>query len=86
MSTALLYHTFGLAGYHYAKTKYRRGAIHFYIQQPQHQIRCPLCQDLRVIRKGFKERQWRSLPIGSKSLYIHLKTTRVFCVVCQITR
>lgn len=86
MSTSLMYHAFGLKGYHYEKTEYCFGEIHFYIRQPAQRIRCPLCQSLGVIRKGFKERQWRSLPIGKKPVKLHLKIPRIFCSACQITR
>ena len=78
MSTSLMYHAFGLKGYHYEKTEYCFGEIHFYIRQPAQRIRCPLCQSLGVIRKGFKERHWRSLPIGKKTREASLKNTANF--------
>jgi transposase len=84
MSTALLYHMFGITGsYQYQATTYRQGQAIFRIHRPADTLRCPLCGSRQVIRRGVIPRRLRSLPIGSRPTWIELEVQRVWCPHCQ---
>lgn len=86
MSTSLLYHGFGIIGYHHVRTFFKKGAMFFKIIQQRVDLRCPLCNSRKVISKGKKMRVFRSLPIGNKPSFIQLAVPRVECLSCGITR
>jgi len=86
MSTSLLYHGFGLVGYHYIRTRYENGTIIFQVRQNPSDICCPVCQSKRFIFRGKKMRRFRSIPIGSKPVFIEFEVPRVMCLTCKITR
>jgi hypothetical protein len=56
MSTSLLYHAFGIRGYHYVKTAYEGGQVIFTISPKREDMRCAACGSARVIRRGFEVR------------------------------
>ena len=86
MSTSLLYHGFALRGYQSVRTDYRDGQIHFTIHQPRKTLRCPAC-GLRAVRPhGTVERRFRTLPIGSKRIFVTLAIPRVGGPKCGVTR
>lgn len=82
MSTALLYHGFGLQGYRHVHTKYHEGAIHFRIRQDRFSLRCPECGSYQIKRRGQVMRRFRALPIGSKPVWLELMVQRVCCLLC----
>jgi len=82
MSTSLLYHGFGIRGYRYVKTTYEGGKVVFSIRQDRENLRCALCGSRRVIRRGFRSRCFRSLPIGGRAVQIMLDVPRVRCLDC----
>ena len=86
MSTSLLYHGFGIRGYHYVNTKYLKGEIVFTIHQDPFSFRCSQCGSSNLIRRGKVNRRFRSLPIGKKPVWISLPIQRVFCLVCRLIR
>ena len=86
MSTSLLYHGFGLVGYQYIRTRYENGTIIFQVRQNPSDICCPVCQSKRIIFRGKKMRRFRSIPIGSKPVFIEFEIPRVMCLTCKITR
>jgi transposase len=86
MSTSLLYHGFGIRGYHYVKTAYEGGQVIFTIQQERGDLRCAACGSPRVIRRGGEVRRFRSLPIGSRPVQIILEVARVGCADCGKVR
>ena len=86
MSTSLLYHAFGIRGYHYLKTAYEGGQVVFTIRQERGALRCAACGSERVIRRGFAERRFRSLPIGSRPVQIVLEVPRAGCADCGVVR
>ena len=86
MSTSILYHGFGIYGYHYTRAEYRDGAIIFSIEKDPHSLRCPACKSGNVIRRGFQTRWFHTLPIGRKQIYIKLDIPRVFCRLCGFVR
>jgi transposase len=86
MSTSLLYHAFGVRGYHYQSTKYPEGAVTFTITQPRESYRCAVCGSANVIGKGKHERRFRTVPIGGKPVYVELAVPRVECRQCGAVR
>lgn len=86
MSTSILYHGFGIKGYDYVRTKFAHGCICFKIHQDRFKLRCPLCNGRDVIRRGFKHRLFRLLPIGKKRAFIELNIPRIECFACNIIR
>lgn len=86
MSTALLYHGFGIQGYQHVHTKYHDGAIHFRIRQDIFSLRCPECGSYQVKRRGQVMRRFRTLPIGDKPVWLELLVPRVWCLLCGVLR
>jgi len=72
MSTSLLYHAFGLAGYHYVSQKFHGGKVTFRIEQPQERYRCSHCGSEEVWSQGGNDRTFHTLPIGGKPVRDHL--------------
>ena len=86
MSTSLLYHAFGISGYHYHRTKYEGGSIIFCIRKPDLSLKCPVCGAQDVIKKGSAVRRMRSVPIGNKAVFIECRIPRVACYQCRLVR
>ncbi len=86
MSTSLLYHGFGIRGYSYVKTEYEGGKVIFTVRQEAHALRCAACRSRRVIRRGYCQRRFRSIPIGSRPVQAVLDVPRVSCLDCGAVR
>lgn len=86
MSTSLLYHGFGIEGYHYVRTDYQNGDIIFTIKKKKFNIRCSVCQSKNVIRHGSHTRWFHNVPMGKKSTYIKTEVPRVECKECGTIR
>jgi transposase len=86
MSTSLLYHGFGVRGYHHEKTEYKKGEVTFTISHPREDCRCAVCGSADVIGRGKVVRRFRSLPIGSKPVWLRLAVPRVECRECGVVR
>ena len=86
MSTSLLYHGFGIRGYQYVRTIYQAGKIIFSITPKPFSLCCPVCGSKRIKRRGTKTRMFRTVPIGSKPVFIQLPIQRVECPSCDVVR
>ena len=86
MSTSLLYHGFGIHGYQYIRTVYRAGAVIFSIIPKAFSLRCPACGSKQIKRRGTKTRMFRTVPIGSKPVFIQFPVQRVECLCCGVIR
>jgi transposase len=86
MSTSLLYHGFGINGYQYVRTIYRKGKVIFCIIPKAFSLCCPICGSKRVKRRGTKTRMFRTIPIGLKSVFIQIPIQRIECQRCHIIR
>ena len=86
MSTGFLYHGFAVRGYKYVHTRYKNGEIIFKIEQKPEHLRCSICGTRQVIRRGKIGRYFRTLPVGSKCVWIFWSIRRVFCPGCQLVR
>jgi transposase len=86
MSTSLLYHGFCIRGYEYVRTAYKDGQVIFTIRQEPRMFRCEACGSRDVQPRGRVERQFRSLPIGSRPTTIVFPIPRVACRACGVVR
>jgi transposase len=86
MSTSLLYHAFGLVGYHYVNQSFKGGQVAFRIEQPRERHRCSACGSAEVWDQGGVEREFHAVPIGSKPVVLKLKVPRVMCFECGKVR
>jgi transposase len=82
MSTTLLYHRFGIVGYHYVSQNIEPGITTFRIEQPRERLRCSHCRSADIWAQGGVERHFRALPIGKQPTFISFKVPRVFCFTC----
>ena len=86
MSTSLLYHAFGLARYQYVHSHFVGGRVMFRIEQTREHHRCSACGSDDVWSQGTAEREFRTLPIGSKPVVLQFAVPRVHCFACGLTR
>lgn len=86
MSTSLLYHGFGLKGYHYVSQAFQGGKVTFQIDQPRERLHCSHCGAAHVWAQGGVERTFRTVPIGLKPTFIRFKVPRVLCFACGQAR
>jgi transposase len=86
MSTSLLYHAFGIRGYKYVRTLFVLGIVWVTITRDRFSLRCPVCRSKTIILHGSITRRFRTLPIGSKKVFIHCPIHRVECKRCGIVR
>lgn len=86
MSTSLLYHRFGIVGYHHVEQTFSAGMTIFRIQQPRERLRCSMCGSDQVSAQGGIQRSFRTLPIGKQATMIHFKVPRVLCWHCGTVR
>src|SRR5512135_769830 len=86
MSTGLLYHAFGIRGYHYTRTDYQDGQTIFTIRQEPETCRCSACGSPRLNFRGRVERRFRTVPIGRRATFVVLPIPRVECQACGVVR
>ena len=86
MSTSLLYHVFGIVGYHYRSQHFHEGQVTFRIAQPRERLRCPQCHCDDVWVRGYEERTFRTVPLGAKPTFVTLDVPRVWCPICDRVR
>lgn len=86
MSTSLLYHGFGIRGYDYRATRYQEGEIFVTIEAPRKSLKCPACGNAQVHIDEWCPRRWRTLPIGSKAVWIEMDVPKVLCQKCGAKR
>lgn len=86
MSTSLLYQGFGIRGYRYLATRYEGGTITVRIEAPRESLRCAGCGSDHVHLSEWFPRWWRTLPIGSKAVFIEMDVPKVECQDCGAKR
>jgi transposase len=86
MSTSLLYHAFGIRGYHYTRTDYQDGQTIFTIHQEPETCRCSACGSPKVQSRGHVQRRFRTVPIGQRATLVVLPIPRVECQGCGAVR
>jgi len=86
MSTSLLYHGFGLVGYRYVRSTYEEGKVIFTVRHKREKLHCPECGSRDLILRGCSPRRFRTVPIGSKVIFLSLDVQRVACRRCDTIR
>jgi len=86
MSTSLLYHAFGLTDQQFLKAEFKGGSVIFHIKTKDSKLRCGNCGSRKVLKSGTIDRLFRTLPIGSKHVYLFAKVQRLQCLDCGVTR
>lgn len=86
MSNSWLYHAFGVRGYQYVSTRYEQGEIVVRIDVSRESLRCPTCGSQKVHVNERFLRQWRSVPVGAKPIYIEMNVPKVECQDCGVRR
>jgi transposase len=86
MSTSLLYHAFGLHGYHYVSSRFEDGSVTFTIEQPRERLRCAVCGSADVWAQGSHQRTFRTVPIAKKPIFLRFEVPRVLCFACSHVR
>ncbi len=86
MSTSLLYHGFGLIGYTYVRTAYEEGKVIFTVKHKRDKLHCPGCGSHDLVLRGCAPRRFRTLPIGSKVVFVDLNIQRMSCRRCSTVR
>ena len=70
---SLLYHGFGIKGYRYRRTRYEKGEIIFELE-PEGRPEVPPGQ--KLMRRGFRWREVRTVAIGLKPVVLRVKVPR----------
>ena len=70
---SLLYHGFGVKGYRYLRTRYEKGEIIFELE-PEERPEVP--QGQKLMRRGFRWRDVRTVAIGLKPVVLRVKVSR----------
>ena len=86
MSTTFLYRAFGLRGYRYRSQTIESGCLIVTIEQPRSNLRCAACRSADVERRGSARREWQTVPIGSRPVYLRMHVPRLHCWNCGVTR
>jgi transposase len=86
MSTSLLYHAWGFRGYRCLATDFVEGHINVRIQQNPDTLCCSHCGGREVMGQGVVVRRFKTLPIGSKPVWLELPVQRLWCPACGKTR
>jgi transposase len=86
MSTSLLYHSFGIRGYQYRRTRYLEGATEFVIEHDPANLRCSQCGSADVVGAGQVRRCFHAPPIGRRRTRIVLDVQRLRCRRCGAVR
>ena len=86
MNTSLIYHVFGLRDQMVITTDYKYGKVCVKVKTKGDKLRCSKCKSFRVIKSGTKERLFRTIPIGSKEVFLLAVIQRLECKECGLIR
>lgn len=86
MNTSFLYHAFGVREQECSRIRYEDNSIILDIQTRIDKLRCPCCQSRHITLSGSHDRLIRSVPIGSKPVFLKMKIHRVKCKECSCVR
>ena len=86
MSTSLLYHGFGIRGYEDRATRFQEGEIFMTIETPRESLKCPASGSSHVHIDEWIPRRWRTLTIGSKTVWIERDVPKIECQWCGAKR
>lgn len=82
MSTSMLYHCFGMKKQEYLKTDYKSGKVIIHSRTNPDEYRCSKCNSYKVRKRGTTTRNFKTLPIGKKSVINRVLIQRLECLEC----
>ena len=83
---SILYHGFGIRDIDYIKSEYLGGEIRLHVKTKDSKLKCSNCGSKQVIKKGSIDREFRTVPIGLKPVYIIARIQRLKCSECNLVR
>jgi transposase len=86
MNTSLQYHVFGLQEQTVITTDYKYGKVCVKVKTKEDKLQCSACRSWDIIKSGTKERLFRTLPIGSREVFILAVIQRLECKSCGLIR
>ena len=86
MSTTLLYRAFGVRGYRYRSQSVESGCLIMTIAPRRSTLRCTGCGSADVECRGGVWREWQTVPIGSRPVFLRMKVPRLHCWNCGVTQ
>jgi transposase len=86
MNTSLLYHVFGLQKQMVIASEYKYGKVCVKIKTKEDKLQCSSCKSWNVIKSGTIERLFRTIPIGTKEVFLLAVVQRLQCKDCGLTR
>ena len=86
MNSSFLYQAFGIREQEYHGCEYKDKSVTVKLQTRKDKLRCPQCGSRHVTGSGTVERRFRSVPIGSKPVWIKMKVQRIKCKDCHCIR
>lgn len=86
MNTSFLYHAFGVREQECSRVRYEDNSIVLDLQTRRDKLCCPCCKSRNIARSGSISRMIRSVPIGSKSVWLNVRIQRVLCRDCGTVR
>ena len=86
MHSSFLYQTFGIREQEYHGCEYKDKSVIVKLQTRKDKLHCPQCGSRHIIGSGTVARRFRSVPIGSKPVWIKMKVQRIKCKVCHCVR
>ena len=78
----LLQHSFGVRDQEYLKTEYHDGHISIHIKSKADKLRCSACGSANVVRKGKVQREFRTVGIGLKPVFLVAEVCILKCKDC----
>jgi transposase len=82
MSTSILYHVFRVRDYRYLRSRFIGGEVIFHIEKVPEKLRCGGCFSRNVIKYGRVTRRIRTVPAGSRRVWLMLHLHRLRCRDC----
>ena len=86
MSQSSLYHEHGVSVYRYQSKKFQEGKTYIHIYLPKTEYRCPCCGSQNVWVKETVSREFRSLPVRNRPVFLAAAIPRFFCHDCKAIR
>ncbi len=86
MNTSLLYHVFGLQEQQLIRTEHKYGKVCVKIKTKEDKLQCSACGSWDIIKSGTKERLFRTIPIGSREVFLLADIQRLECKRCGLIR
>ena len=79
MNSCFLHHAWGLYHHKCLREEYKSNTISLHIESKQAPKCGPECGHAHLVKNGFRTRDFISLPIGGKKVFLRMKVRRYKC-------